>query len=279
MPDGWRDKVILNLPRAIAGSLDGCVRKHGIAMHSHVHGTYPPLNTLKHVASDVWIVDGPIIRFGAPWPKMPFPTRMTVIRFDDGLFIHSPTPLTPELRAEIEAVGMPRWIVGPNRIHYWWIPDWHAAFPDAQVYLAPRIREQAGPRIDFDCLTLDRASGYPWDEAIVTLPVEGSYMTEVEFFHRASRTLVLTDFIENFEPDKVDSWLMRWLIRLGGVRDPNGGMPRDMRVTFVKDRARLKAAVEAMISWNPDRIILAHGRWYERNGVQELQRAFRWLLK
>jgi hypothetical protein len=72
---------------------------------------------------------------------------------------------------------------------------------------------------------------------------------------------------------------MRWLIRLGGVRDPDGGMPRDMRVTFVKDRARLKAAVQTMIGWNPDRIILAHGRWYERNGVQELQRAFHWLLK
>jgi hypothetical protein len=41
----------------------------------------------------------------------------------------------------------------------------------------------------------------------------------------------------------------------------------------------LKAAVQTMIGWNPDRIILAHGRWYERNGVQELQRAFHWLLK
>jgi hypothetical protein len=42
--------------------------------------TYPPLNTLKRVVEDVWIVDGPVIRFGMPWPKMPFPTRMTVIR-------------------------------------------------------------------------------------------------------------------------------------------------------------------------------------------------------
>jgi hypothetical protein len=34
--------------------------------------TYPPLNTLKPVASEVWIVDGPEIRFGFPWPKMAF---------------------------------------------------------------------------------------------------------------------------------------------------------------------------------------------------------------
>ena len=48
--------------------------------------TYPPLNTLKPVAEDVWIVDGPAIRFGPRWFSMPFPTRMTVIRTGTGLF-------------------------------------------------------------------------------------------------------------------------------------------------------------------------------------------------
>jgi hypothetical protein len=247
-------------------------------MNDNSHQTYPPLNTLKRVADDIWIVDGPIIRFGAPWPKMPFPTRMTVVRVGHDLLLHSPTPLTAELKAEIEAVGQPRWIIGPNRIHYWWIPDWHRAYADARVYLAPRIREQAGDRIDFHCLTLDRDSGYPWDLAIAMLRLTGTYMTEVVFFHRASRTLILTDAIENFEPRKIGSVWMRWLTRLGGVQDPDGQMPRDMRVTFRRDRAQLKAAIETMIGWNPERVILAHGRWYGRNGAAELRRAFRWLL-
>src|SRR3546814_170004 len=61
---------------------------------------YPPLNTPKPIATDAWIVDGPIIRFGMPWPKMPFPTRMTLLRLGDGdLFVLSPTPLTEPLRA------------------------------------------------------------------------------------------------------------------------------------------------------------------------------------
>lgn len=240
--------------------------------------TYPPLNTLKPVADDVWIIDGPVIRFGMPWPKMPFPTRMSVIRIGRDLFIHSPTELTSTLKAEIEAAGQPRWIVGPNRIHYWWIPDWHAAFADALVYLAPRIKEQAGQRIDFDGLPLDRDAGYPWDRDIATFPVAGSYMTEVVFFHRPSRTLILTDLIENFEPAKLDSFLLRWLTRWGRVQHPDGQMPRDMRYTFKAQMPQLKAAVETMIGWNPERIVLAHGRWYERNGAAELRRAFRWLL-
>lgn len=249
-------------------------------MHDGEQVTYPPLNTLKPVADDLWIVDGPIIRFGMPWPKMPFPTRMTVIRLNGGdLFIHSPTPLVPELRAEIEKAGKPRWIVGPNRIHYWWIPEWRAAFGDAEIYLAPRIKEQSSGRIDFDAFPLDRDGGYPWDAELATLPVAGSFMTEVEFFHRPSRTLILTDLIENFEPGKLSSLPMRWLTWLGGVLDPDGGMPRDMRLTFSKQRPALRAAVETMIAWNPQRVILAHGRWYEQDGADELRRAFRWLLK
>ncbi|WP_274426645.1 DUF4336 domain-containing protein [Chelativorans sp. YIM 93263] len=244
----------------------------------HDRVTYPPLNTLKPVAENVWIVDGPMIRFGMPWPKMPFSTRMTVIRLEGrALFIHSPTLLTDGLRAEVEKIGEVRHIVGPNRIHYWWIPEWRAAFPEADVWLAPRIREQAKDRIDFDAPELTKKTGYPWDEEIKTLPVAGSFMTEVEFFHPTSRTLILTDFIENFEPKKL-GWPWTWLARAGGVLDPNGSMPRDMRLTFSRQRPQLKGAIEKMIAWGPERVIMAHGRWYERNGAAELKRSFRWLL-
>lgn len=229
------------------------------------------------MADDAWIVDGPTIRFGMPWPKMAFPTRMTVLRLGGGeLFVHSPTALDSGLKEAVGMLGRVRWVVGPNRIHYWWIPEWRAAFPEAEVWLAPRIGEQARGRIDFPARELAGESGYPWDGEIATLPVAGRFMTEVVFFHRASRTLILTDLIENFEPDLLPNAAVRWLARLGGVLDPHGGMPRDMRLTY--PRRTLRAAVERMIAWNPERIVLAHGRWYARDGAAELRRAFRWLL-
>jgi hypothetical protein len=242
--------------------------------------TYQPINTLKRVADDVWIVDGPVIRFGFPWPKMPFPTRMTIVRLRNGdLFVHSPTEMTPSLRAEVEREGRVRFIVGPNRIHYWWIPDWKAAYPRAEVFLAPRIIEQAKGRIDFDAGVLGAATGYPWDAEIATLPVVGGFMTEVEFFHRASRTLILTDLIENFEREKLSSLLLRLMMKIGGVAAPDGGTPRDLRLTFTwRHKPALRTAVETMIDWNPERIIIAHGRWFETDGSVHLRRAFRWLL-
>ena len=243
--------------------------------------TYEPLNTLKAVAPGLWVVDGPLIRFGPRPLSMPFPTRMTAIRLGDGdVFVHSPTPLSPGLVEELERwAGRPRWIVGPNRLHYWWIPEWHYAFPQAEVYLAPRIREQSAGRIDFSAQQLDRECGYPWDGEITTLPITGNFMTEIVFFHHRTRTLVLTDLIENFEPGRTSSRLMRWLTRIGGVRDPDGGMPRDMRLSFRQHKAALRTAIERIIAWNPERIILAHGRWYTRAGTYELRRAFRWLLE
>lgn len=241
--------------------------------------TYPPLNTLKSVTENIWLVDGPLIRFGPPGLKMPFPTRMTIIRIGaSDLFIHSPTALTPELKAEVQYIGRPRWLIAPNRLHYWWVPDWKDAFPDAAVYLAPRVIEQAGDRVPVPSSELDRETGYPWDSDIATLRATSSYMTEVVFFHRVSGTLVVADLIENFEPCKL-SWPMRFLTRLGGCLDPNGSMPRDMRLTYGRRKPELRAAIERMIAWNPERIILAHGRWYQRDGVEELRRAFAWVLK
>jgi hypothetical protein len=235
--------------------------------------TYPPLDTLKPVAPDVWIVDGRTIAFGLPWLR--HPTRMTVIHSKDGsLFLHSPTTHTASLQREIDALGTVRWIIAPNRVHYWWIPDWHAAYPKAEVWLAPLVRKQAGKRIDFPAHELAAATNYPWSDSIDTLSTpRGRFMTEYEFFHRASRTLVLTDFIEKYELRKVDSRVMRWLVRLGGA---NGETPRDMRLFY--SRAKLRRAVESMIAWDPERIVLAHGRWYERDAVGELERAFGWLF-
>lgn len=46
--------------------------------------TYEPINTLKPVDENIWIVDGPIVYMQAYGTNIPFPTRMTVIRLTNG---------------------------------------------------------------------------------------------------------------------------------------------------------------------------------------------------
>jgi len=237
---------------------------------------YAPLNVLKPVAPDVWMVDGPTVRFG-PGRGAPFTTRMTVIRVGpDGLLVHSPTLLTPELKVALARIGAVRWVVAPNRIHHIWLEAWLQAFPHAVGYAAHGVRRPvsiAASRL----LPLDHGGGYPWDGPVATLPIRGRYMTEVEFFHWPSRTLVLTDLIENFEVHRLASPVMRWLVRLGGVAAPHGGLPLDLRMTF--PTRTLRSAVLQMLDWRPERILIAHGRWFEHDGEAELRRVFRWLLR
>ena len=63
---------------------------------------------------------------------------------------------------------------------------------------------------------------------------------------------------------------------IGGVQHPDGQTPSDLRQSFAGPQ--LRAAVERMRAWQPERIIFAQGRWLERNGTAELRRAFRWVL-
>jgi hypothetical protein len=101
-------------------------------------------------------------------------------------------------------------------------------------------------------------------------------MGEVVFFHRKTRILILADFIENFEPEKV-GFFYAWLARLAGVADPDGKTPLDARLTFLGRKGEARASLEQMMAWRPEKVIMAHGLPYYRDGTAELRRAFRWL--
>jgi hypothetical protein len=241
---------------------------------------YEPINTLKPVAQGVWVVDGPVVRMRYLWTSLPFTTRMTVVRLaDGGLFLHSPIALTPELRTALAGLGPVKHLVSPNRIHYAYIADWARAFPDAIAWASPGVRDRArsqGIEVAFD---RDLADAAPpdWSDDMVQTVVRGSrVLEEVVFFHRRSRTLILADLIENFEPSRIKP-PYRWLVALSGSCDPDGKLPLDVRLSFVGRKASARRSVRRMISWRPERVILSHGRWYAANGTRELERAFRWL--
>ena len=188
--------------------------------------------------------------------------------------------MSEPLRSEVEALGPVAHLVAPNWIHYAYVQDWANLWPEARTWAAPGVAERAakhGVPGDFE-QTLRQEPPPDWAGEIDQMIVRGSDIhREAVFFHCASRTLILTDLIENFERENLP-WWMRLVTPLVGVVDPDGRMPRDMRLTFRKGRDLLRADVERMIGWNPEAVILAHGRWYVQDGVKELRRAFRWVL-
>jgi hypothetical protein len=237
-------------------------------------GTYPPLFTLKAVARDVWIADGPIIDLH----RMPYPTRMTVIRLASGeMWLHSPIAFSADLMAAVQEIGPIRHLIAPNRLHHTFVQDWADALPGAATWVAPGVMQHAadrGVRLRADHLLSDAAPDV-WAGEIDQMIVPGSRLhREAVFFHRASRTLILTDLIENFEAARLP-WHLRIVTKVAGNQHPDGSMPRDLRLTY--DKEALAGAVRRMIDWNPSRILIAHGRWYPGRAVAELRRAFRFL--
>jgi hypothetical protein len=236
---------------------------------------YQPINTLKLISENLWIVDGPIIHFYG----MPFTTRMVVIRLaNNDLWIHSPITLTSALKQELDQLGNVKYLISPNKIHYWYIQDFQKAYPEAITFASDGVQkrsQRAGQSIRWDRELKDIDRDYFPDLEI--LPMSGNrFMTEYTFFHIPSKSWIVTDIIENFEPNKINPFF-RILAYLGGALHPNGGTTRDQRTLFWGNHQLLKKSIDRVKVLNPKRIIMAHGKILDRDIVSELNRIFAWV--
>ncbi len=94
---------------------------------------YLPIYTLKPFAENIFIVDGETVNFYG----MPFTTRMTVVKLESGdLFIHSPIQLKQNLKAELDKLGKVKYLIAPNKIHYWYLDQFQKAYPDSITFTA-----------------------------------------------------------------------------------------------------------------------------------------------
>lgn len=239
--------------------------------------TYPPLDVLKPVAEGLWIVDsGPLRMLG-----MKLPVRMTVIRLAGGdLLLHSPTRFDEGLRQAMQRLGRIRHLVAPNSAHWRHVGDWQRRCPDAVTWAAPGLRERgqvkrSGLRLDRD---LAEAPPPDWAGEIEQMIVPGGIgFREVAFFHKPTRSLLLTDLVVNVEPGRLPP-LMRLGARLVGATAPDGRAPVYLRLLVRMKRAEAARAAARLVAWEPERVIFAHGRWFDRDGAAALRRSLAWLL-
>jgi len=244
---------------------------------------YEPIDRYKPLADGIGIVDGPLVYMtypGLKFLKIPFPTRMTVVKLASGeLWLHSPIAYDETLAQALTAMGPIRHLVSPNKIHYAHIKEWKDAFPEAIAWASPGVRERA--RSQANPVRLDKNLGKEapeaWRGELLQTVIPGSFLDEVVFLHKESKTLILADGIENFELDKIKQ-PYRFFVWAAGAYYPRGQMPIDLRSTFWPKKREVGAAVTEMISWKPERIIVSHGRCIDMDAVEALRYAFRWAL-
>jgi hypothetical protein len=223
---------------------------------------------LSAVAEDIYTLEVPFRMAG-----MELGGRMTVIRLPGGgLWIHSPVRLEAATRTAVEALGPVRFLVAPNLMHHIHMKDWAAAFPEARVVALPGLRrKQRELRIDVE---LGDTPDVGYAEVITQQRVRGiPKLEEFVFLHRPSRTLLATDIA--FHIRQSPSWLTRTYLRLSGTY---GKLAPTMHLkSLVKDRAALRASLDAVLSLDFERVVVCHGEVLERGGREALRSGFAWL--
>jgi len=190
------------------------------------------------------------------------------------LFVWSPIAPTAALKQEVDALGAVRCIISPIRLHHLFLGEWKFGYPQARLYASPGLRPKCTD-LSFDGDLGDMPEP-EWAADIDQVPVRGSFLTEVEFFHRVSRTAIFADLLQNFAPD----WLKGWrgvVARLDGICAPHPGAPREWRATFFNRRAA-RASLHHILAWPLERVLIAHGDPVRGDGAAFLRGAFGWLL-
>ncbi len=229
---------------------------------------------LQPFGPEIWIADGGDVEGMAGFH---FPTRMAVIRLKDGsLMIWSPVAPTAELRAEVAALGPVAHLVAPNSLHHLFLLNWLQAFPKARAHAAPGL---AAKRRDIPFAgDLGDAPPPDWAGEVDQVVLRGNRITEeVVFLHRASGTVLVTDLVQHLPR----GWFRGWralVARLGGMTGPAPAVPHKFRLAFT-DRAATRAAVEQILSWPAERLVIAHGETVPQGAGPVLRAAFAWALR
>ncbi len=206
---------------------------------------------------------------------LPLGRQIVVVRLPaGGLWVHSPIPVTDELRRELAALGPVRHVMAPNLWHDECLREFQAEHPQAHFHAAPGLAARKRD-VRFGAELSD--TPHPeWAEVIEQHLVRGMpAMNEVVFFHRPSRSLILADLAFNFGPE--GPWWFRWMMRGYGCWERLG--PTRLEKLMMRDRAAVRESIGRLLEWDFARVIVGHGHNVETDARARFAAAFLFLAK
>lgn len=229
---------------------------------------------MKHIyeyqKNMIWIKEYPVHYSGTK-----FNSRMTIVRLSNGnLFLHSPGEIDENTKIAIENLGKVEFIVAPGSYHYLYIESAQQAFPEAETLICPGI-ERKNPEIEFDWLLGDRPDER-WEDDFEQVLVRGNkYIWEVAFYHKATRTLILVDLIENFTDETQDvNWALELWFQVV-FRMWDNPMPAPEYQLGWKEKKAASKSLKKILSWDFKRIIISHGDLIEKQAKAVALHAWR----
>ena len=223
---------------------------------------------LQKIDDTLWIAEDPLRIFGIALGR-----RMTVIGLPDGgLFLHSPWEMTADRKRRLLDLGPVRSIVAPGRFHDLYLDQALLEFPQAELHAIPSLFGRFTSRPN--TFPLSDSPPSSWGEAIEQHAfIAGPFHSETVFFHRKSRSLLLTDLCFRLEDRGGMTRLAGGILGVYQKFSPT----RDIRLWTLGERRLLRDSVERVLAWPFTRIIPAHGERIPENGRSAFEAAFRWV--
>lgn len=228
---------------------------------------------LRFVATNLWVAEQAQSYFG-----LSIGTRMTVIRLQDtgNLLVLSPIEPTAELVKALNALGRIDHIVAPNSFHHLYANAFKRRFPQARFWGSAALKAKCPGLLIDQLFTADAPS--PWPDLLLcqlqglnTMGPGGPVpLDEMAFCHVPSQTLLLTDSAFNF--DASYPWLTRFTTRIAGGF--NRLEPTILERLASSNRRAVRASIDAVLAWEFERVIVAHGAIVERGGKPMLAAAY-----
>jgi len=221
------------------------------------------------VAPEVWTLQRPLNLIGVD-----FGARMTIVRLKSGgLFLHSPIRLSSDTKEFCNKLGPVEYVIAPNTMHHLFISAYFTEYP-AAIFLAPENLIKMLPNLKFT-RALSHAAESGYQDVMEQSFVEGTRpkFDEMIFFHRPSRTLIVTDLLFNLPPPQ-GLW-QKLFFSLNHMGD--GPAPSRLMRFMLHDRVRVRRTVEWMLERQPENLILSHGNIVRGNASEVIKRAFAWL--
>jgi len=218
--------------------------------------------------SSVFTLEYPLQLLGAQIGR-----NVSIFRLSSGcLVIHSTAPFTEVDKIEIEKSGEVIAIVDVTNFHDTFAESGISAFP-----YVPYFTPSGFPRKEkLKAKTIEEGRKI-WGDELIFIPLEGvPRLNEWSCYHPASKTLVLADLIFNCEPSDFKEKLF---FAFAGIR----GWPGNCRLfrLCIRDRGKLENSIRTVLSFEFERVIVAHGKPIEEDAKAvlrlALKRAFPWM--
>jgi Domain of unknown function (DUF4336) len=253
--------------------------------------------TPQYLNPGIYTADRPFL-----WNNIDVGCRCTIVelpnRSKDGkpdLWVHSPVGLDGPTIQALGLLGNVKYVVSPNYEHVKFAPQWYQTYPECEMWACPGLSERM-PQVKWTAEIpegcrppgykgsgMDQNPNISWDTSLIqplhinveVNPFTGkSFFNEVIYYHRDSKTLIVTDLYWNYPASVVpnsehganDAWELAPTvdeIPLGS-RLWKFGMDQVYAPFYsnfmVQDKAEYKSIVDHIVNvWDIEMVVPAHG--------------------